>query len=103
MADVKSLTQRVKRIIVQALQLDIAPNEIDEDELLFGVGLGAESVAALEVVFALEEEFGIEVDDEELQIELFDSVRAITAYVALKVEGLSVQEMPVDSRVGAGV
>tara|TARA_Y100000588_G_scaffold146595_1_gene160428 strand:+ start:759 stop:1070 length:312 start_codon:yes stop_codon:yes gene_type:complete len=103
MADVKGLTQRVKRIIVQALQLDIAPDAIDEDELLFGAGLGAESVAALEVVFALEEEFGIEVDDEELQIELFDSVRAITAYVALKLEGRSVQEMPVDSRVGAGV
>lgn len=83
MQDAERITARVKEAIVQSLKLDIDPGEIDDDESLFE-GVGADSIAALEIVFALEEEFGIEVDDEDLRVELFDSVRAMTRYVAEK-------------------
>lgn len=86
MLDRKDLSRQVKRIIVTALQLDIDPADIGEDDLLFGEDLGAESVATLEIIFALEEEFDIEVGDEELRVELFDSVRTITRYLAQKLE-----------------
>ena len=78
------ITRRVKQVFVQALELDIAPDEIDDDEPLFGEGLGADSIASLKIVFALEEEFGFEVDDEDLQVELFNSVRTLSQYIAEK-------------------
>ena len=79
---VTTITRRVKQTLVQALELDIDPDEIDDDEPLFGEGLGTDSIASLKIVFALEEEFGFEVDDEDLQVELFDSVRTLSQYIA---------------------
>jgi acyl carrier protein len=71
----------VKEVIVRALHLQVAPDEIPDDETIFGGGLGADSTATLEIVFAVEEAFGIEVEDEDLRVELFDSVRSLTDYV----------------------
>ena len=82
---ITSITRRVKQALVQALGLDVNPDEIDDNEPLFGEGLGADSITSLEIVFALEEEFGFEVDDEDLQVELFDSVRTLSQYIAEKL------------------
>jgi len=79
------ITRRVKQVFIQALELDIDPDEIDDDEPLFGEGLGVDSIASLKIVFALEEEFGFEVDDEDLQVELFDSVHTLARYIEEKL------------------
>jgi acyl carrier protein len=84
MSDEAGLTRRVKRVIIEALHLNVDPDEIPDDETIFGGGLGADSTAALEVLFAVEEEFGIEVEDEDLRVEMFDSVRALRDYVLRK-------------------
>lgn len=75
------IAQRVKQALVQGLQLKINPEDIADDEPLFGEGLDADSIAALEIVFALEEEFGFEVEDEDLRVDLFESVRTLTSYI----------------------
>lgn len=75
------IAQRVKQALVQGLQLKINPEDIADDESLFGEGLDADSIAALEIVFALEEEFGFEVEDEDLRVDLFESVRTLTSYI----------------------
>lgn len=75
------VTKRVKEALVRGLQLDVAPEEIPDEEPLFGKGLVGDSVTALEIVFALEEEFGFEVEDEDLQVELFVSVRSLSEYI----------------------
>jgi acyl carrier protein len=85
MQDGTDITQRVKEVVVQALKLNIDPDEIADDESLFGEGLGADSTATLEIIFALEEEFDFEADDEELRVELFDSVRTLSQYVTEKI------------------
>ena len=79
------LTHLVKEVIVRALDLQIDPGEISDDEAIFGGGFNLDSVAALEIVFAIEEEFGFEVEDGDLQVELFDSVRALSNYVERKI------------------
>ena len=81
MEENSSIEARIKRMIVQTLALKIDPEEIEDDEMLFGGGLGLDSVATLEIVVGLEEEFGIEVQDEDLRVELFDSVKALANYV----------------------
>lgn len=80
MGEGKTIEARIKRMIVRTLELKIDPEEIEEDEMLFGGGLGLDSVATLEIVVGLEEEFGIEVQDEDLRVELFDSVKALADY-----------------------
>lgn len=80
-ADEQTLVRRVKQVVVRSLGLALDPDELGEDEVLYGSGLGADSVATLEVVFALEAEFGIEVSDDELRVELFATIRSLVDYV----------------------
>ena len=76
-----NVVQRVKETVVRALDLQVTPAEMPDDEVLFGGGLGASSIAVMEVVVALEEEFGFEVEDDDLRLERFESIRSIVEYV----------------------
>ena len=81
-----SIETRIKRLIVEVLDLEIDPDLIDDDEALFGGGMGMDSQATLEIVVGIEDEFGIEVSDEDLRVDMFDSVRVLAQYVKDKLE-----------------
>jgi len=80
-----TVADRVKRTVIQSLGLELAPEELSEDEVLYGSGLAADSEATLGVVFALEAEFGIEVEDDELRVELFATIQSLVDYVEGKL------------------
>ena len=63
MAD-KPIDQRVKDIIVE--QLGVKPDQVTP-EAKFVEDLGADSLDIVELIMALEEEFGIEVPDEQAE------------------------------------
>lgn len=88
--DRKELELRIKKKIVYALELDVEPSEVPENEVLFGDGFGADSVAILEILVAIEDEFGIEIDDEEFRVESFSTIRQLAEYVddALKEKNI---------------
>jgi acyl carrier protein len=75
MAD-KPIEQRVKDIIVE--QLGVKPDQVTP-AAKFIEDLGADSLDTVELVMALEEEFGIEVPDE--QAEKLQSVGDVIKYV----------------------
>ena len=79
------ISLRVKQTIVRALQLDVEPERLPDDEALFGDELAIDSIATLETIFAIEAEFGIDVDDDDLRVELFVSVRSLVDYVEARV------------------
>jgi acyl carrier protein len=77
-----SLRERIKRLIVESLHLDgTDPASIDDDAALFGEGLGLDSVDALELVVALEKEFGIKIKSNEMGRESFASVASLASFV----------------------
>src|SRR5665213_1299994 len=75
MAD-KPIDQRVKDIIVE--QLGVKPEQVTP-AAKFIEDLGADSLDTVELVMALEEEFGIEVPDE--QAEKLQSVGDVIKYI----------------------
>ena len=75
MAD-KPIDQRVKDIVVE--QLGVKPEQVTP-AAKFIEDLGADSLDTVELVMALEEEFGIEVPDE--QAEKLQSVGDVIKYV----------------------
>lgn len=77
-----SITHRVKEVIIRKLSLDVTPEEIGDEDPLFGGGMGLNSMATIEIVVGLEEEFEIQVPDEDLRVELFDSVKTMADYVS---------------------
>ena len=63
MAD-KPIDQRVKDIIVE--QLGVKPDQVTPEAKIIE-DLGADSLDTVELIMALEEEFGIEVPDEQAE------------------------------------
>ncbi len=56
---------------------------LDDDESLIERGI-IDSTGIMEVIFFLEQEFGVRVDDEDMVPENLDSVRRIAAFVERK-------------------
>lgn len=80
----KEITQRVKNLIIERLRLPLEPDEISEDASLFGLGLGLDSVDALEIVVGVEQEFGIAITDEDMQV--FRSINTIVDFILEKLQ-----------------
>ncbi|HYL06050.1 MAG TPA: phosphopantetheine-binding protein [Thermoanaerobaculia bacterium] len=81
--DVAKVADRVKRLIVDNLHLDgLRPEMIDEEAPLFGEGLGLDSVDALELVVAVEKEFGIKIKSNEIGRDAFASVANLSQFIA---------------------
>ena len=77
MFDDSGVKIRARNTIVTALELEIEPDQITDDEILFEKGLGVDSVAMMELIVALENEFEVEFNDELIRIENFESVNSI--------------------------
>ncbi|MCW8166672.1 acyl carrier protein [Verminephrobacter aporrectodeae subsp. tuberculatae] len=71
-----ALTQRLKEALIDRLSLDRTIEEISDDCLLFGIGLGLDSVDALEIVVAIESEFCVRVEDADMR-----EIRSINSIV----------------------
>ncbi len=77
----EAVTEKVTSIIIEQLSVDkesVVPvaNLLDD--------LGADSLAVVELVMALEEEFGIEVPDDD--VENIRTVKDVAEYVAARTE-----------------
>ena len=58
-----ALKDRIKGLIVETLMLQMNPNELKEEQTLFGPGsLGLDSVDALQLVVMLDKHFGLKID-----------------------------------------
>lgn len=56
--------QQVRLLLIKALRLSKDPDELDPDMALFGSGLGGDSIDAVDVVIAVETEFGINLGED---------------------------------------
>jgi acyl carrier protein len=76
------IRKRLKEMLVKDLALeDINPEDIKDDEILFGEGLGLDSLDAVEIVVLLQRNFGIEIKDMEKGKEIFYSIDTLAKYV----------------------
>ncbi|HEY0557261.1 MAG TPA: phosphopantetheine-binding protein [Thermoanaerobaculia bacterium] len=79
---VATTPSRIKRLIVESLNLEgMRPEMIEDEAPLFGEGLGLDSVDALELVVALEKEFGIRIKSQEIGREVFSSVSTLSQFI----------------------
>lgn len=76
------LLDSMKKMIVEQLRLTIDVSEIGDDVPLFGEGgMGFDSVDALELVLGLEQQFGLEIPDEEVGRRVLQTPRTMAQFV----------------------
>ena len=74
------IEKRIKYIIIRALSLEITPEEINDTADLQEEG-GLNSLGLVQILVGLENEFGIEIPDEDFRMDVFNSVDTIATYV----------------------
>jgi len=79
----EELIPKVKLMIIESLRIEgMSPDEIETDAPLFGEGLGLDSIDALQLVVAMEKDFGVVVPDAATGTKVFASVRSMAEYIA---------------------
>ena len=73
--------QNLREILGDVLQLGERANSLTETSALFGSIPEFDSMAVVTVVAALEERFGIIVDDDDITAEVFESVGSLAQFV----------------------
>lgn len=79
----ESLKQELKAKIIAALNLEhISVEEFDDNETLFGDGIGLDSIDALELIVLLDKDYGIKLTDPKEGKTIFQSVETMANYIA---------------------
>jgi acyl carrier protein len=76
------LKTQIKHLMVENLMLQISAEEITDDLPLFGPGgLGLDSVDALQLVVALDKNYGLKISDPEAAKGILQNVNTIAAAI----------------------
>lgn len=81
------IINEVKHALVGALQLNADTENWDRETPLLGHVPELDSMAVVAVLTNIEEEFDIEIEDDEISAEIFADLGSLTDFVAGKVNG----------------
>ncbi len=85
MRDPAALRSEIKKMLVENCMLQIPIDEIRDDQALFGPGsLGLDSVDALQLVVALDKNYGLKVADPEAAKAILHSINSMADAVIQK-------------------
>jgi acyl carrier protein len=83
MDNTTAIKHDIRKLMVENLMLQIGPEEIGDDQPLFGPGsVGLDSVDALQLVVALDKTYGLKIADPEAARQILQSVNTIANAVA---------------------
>ena len=82
-ADLTPIIRELATMITQAVNLEVAPDQIDPDAPLYGDGLGLDSIDILEVALVVAKRYNLQLkaESEENHV-IFASLRNLARYVA---------------------
>ena len=78
-----TLVREIADLVVSALNLDVAPDQIDPAAPLYGEGLGLDSIDILEVALVASKRYGFKLKDEDRDnVGIFSSLNNFALHVA---------------------
>jgi acyl carrier protein len=82
MEETLKLKQEVKADIIKFLNLlEVQPDDIADDQPLFGDGLGLDSIDSLELIVMLDRTYGVKINDPKEGRKILVNVNSIVDYI----------------------
>ena len=81
-SQMESILYELRVLLLEVTEMDIDPDLVDLDEALLDGNLGMDSAEILTYVQEIEERFGFEFDDDDLNPEVLSSLRSLTEFVS---------------------
>lgn len=82
-SDSALLEREVAELIVESLNLEVAPAEIESNAPLYGEGLGLDSIDILEIALVVSKKYGFQLrSDDENNVRIFQSLASLTTHIA---------------------
>lgn len=73
----------LKELILEITQLKMSPDQISDTANLFN-DCGIDSTSVVDLVVGLEERFGVTVEDDELDVSLFENISTLATFIEEK-------------------
>ena len=79
---IEEIRAQLKELLIDNLSLeDVSPDDIADNEVLFGEGLELDSLDAVEIVVIMQRTWGIEVSNLDQNREVFYSLETLSNYI----------------------
>jgi acyl carrier protein len=76
------IKEKLKKVFIETLNLEgVTPEEIGNDDLLFGDKFGLDSIDAVEIVFQVEQHFGVKIRDMKEGRSALQSINTLAAFI----------------------
>ncbi|ACR12114.1 phosphopantetheine-binding protein [Teredinibacter turnerae] len=80
-----SVEQRLKELLLKLLEGSVNSDQLAYDTPLINGGLSIDSMVQLRLLNSMEEEFDIEVDDDDVEESVFQNLTTLANYVRSKL------------------
>ncbi|HEX9666610.1 MAG TPA: phosphopantetheine-binding protein [Thermodesulfobacteriota bacterium] len=80
-----NINSRIRKVLIEKMLSEVDPEEIKDDTPLIELGVGVDSVATLELLVALESEFEISIDEEDIDQNLLENIYSIAEYIGKRL------------------
>ncbi|MGB7292624.1 MAG: acyl carrier protein [Thermodesulfobacteriota bacterium] len=81
----ENINSRIRKVLIEKMLSGVDPEEIKDDTPLIELGVGVDSVATLELIVALESEFKISIDEEDINQNLLENIDRIAEYIGKRL------------------
>jgi acyl carrier protein len=78
------IKQRIKKVLIDTLELGLTADEIDGDAHLDQL-FGFDSVVAIEFILGLEKEFDMKIEPEFLELETLSDLNKLSLYLSQRI------------------
>ncbi len=75
------LKEQLKKQIVEFLNLPVKPEDIKDEDPLFGEGLGLDSIDSIELIVLLSREYGISIQDPKEGRKVLVNINTMVEYI----------------------
>jgi acyl carrier protein len=80
-----SLKQQLKIILIESLKLEVAPEQIHDDDLIFGEKFGLDSIDALEIIVQVDKHFGVVIRDMKEGRPALQTINSLAAFIEARL------------------